>query len=228
MIDQTPGNFRALRNLNSLFVKEMDRAGLPRLLEAFVEQFHGQLPYLQDTLKYLSDQMKTPLPKWKPSANDLDIMSSFQMNALAGLRATVESAAGAAMTRGMFSMGGLKFSELVAELSKRFDLSIGQARTLGDTSMSLFYATATDRAYQTIEKDLPGEQELTYEYSGPDDKLTREFCEHLLAVGKSYTRSQIGRMSNGQLPNVFITRGGWNCRHQWDLSVEDLQAALAA
>ena len=83
-------------------------------------------------------------------------------------------------------------------------------------NMSTWYRTATDRAFQIIEEDLPA-QEIRYEYSGLDDKLTRPFCEHLLEVGKAYTRAEIEKMDNGQLPNVFLTGGGWNCRHQWIL-----------
>ena len=34
-------------------------------------------------------------------------------------------------------------------------------------------------------------------------------------------------MDNGQLPNVMITRGGWNCRHQWILDIEAMAAVNA-
>jgi hypothetical protein len=83
---------------------------------------------------------------------------------------------------------------------------IAKARTIADTSMSTFYRTATDQAFQAIEADLP-QQEIRYRYSGPDDKLTRPFCDQLIKAGKSYTREEISRMSNGQLPNVFLTGG---------------------
>jgi len=73
--------------------------------------------------------------------------------------------------------------------------------------MSTWYRTATDRAFQIIEKDLPA-QEIWYECSGPDDKLTRPFCEHPLDANKTYTRAEIEKMDNGQLPNVFLTGAG--------------------
>lgn len=50
-------------------------------------------------------------------------------------------------------------------------------------------------------------------YSGPIDDRCRPFC--MQRVGKVYSRANIDRMDNGQLANTFLTRGGYNCRHQW-------------
>ena len=48
--------------------------------------------------------------------------------------------------------------------------------------------------------------------------MTRPFCERLLKSDRTYTREEIDRMNNGQIPNVFVTCGGFSCRHQWVLS----------
>jgi hypothetical protein len=50
-------------------------------------------------------------------------------------------------------------------------------------------------------------------YVGPVDERLRPFCRG--HVGKVYTRAQIDALDNGQLPNTFLTGGGWNCRHVW-------------
>lgn len=76
-------------------------------------------------------------------------------------------------------------------------------------------------------------QELGLEYfvySGPNDKVTRPFCDYLLGDSaklpakvnipvqrdsRVYTRDEISRMDNGQGLNVLTFCGGWNCRHQF-------------
>lgn len=50
-------------------------------------------------------------------------------------------------------------------------------------------------------------------YSGPIDQRCRNFC--LGRVGRVWSKGAIDRMDNGQLPNTFVTRGGYNCRHLW-------------
>lgn len=60
---------------------------------------------------------------------------------------------------------------------------------------------------------LPRPADQLYWYAGPADALVRPFCrEHL---GKVYTRAEIDALDNGQLGNVFLTAGGYNCRHLW-------------
>jgi hypothetical protein len=229
VVDQTPGNMRVLRTLNKVFLKEMDTAGFPALLESFAGEFTGHLEFVEKILQYLSDQMETPLPPVKWTGADLDVLSGFQANTVASIEAAVETAAGAAMTRGMFSVGGLKFGDLVETLQAKFQTSIAQAATLAETSQSTFYRVAADRQYQAIEREVPG-QDLKYFYGGPHDLLERIFCKHLTDVNKDYTREQIDKMDNGQFPigSVFQTAGGWRCRHGWLLSSKAWEAAQSA
>jgi hypothetical protein len=221
-IDATPANLRALRNLNNLFMKEMDKAGFDRLLEAFVKQFGHTLHFLDETIDVLSKDLETPLPSVKWSEKDLDLLTAFQLNTVSSIETAVETAAAAAMTRGMFTVGGLKFGDLVETLTQKFETSIGKATGLADTAVSVFFATAADLQYKKIEEDEP--EPLKYRYSGPFDKLNRAFCRHLLDVDKGYTREQIGKMDNGQFPvgSVFLTRGGHRCRHQWGIDTRAL------
>lgn len=51
-----------------------------------------------------------------------------------------------------------------------------------------------------------------YIYLGPDDTVTRLFCEEM--VGRAYTIEMLDACDNGQLPDVIATGGGYNCRHQ--------------
>lgn len=64
-----------------------------------------------------------------------------------------------------------------------------------------------------------------YRYIGPDDDVTREFCEDLLAKSPAiYTLSEIENMDNGEGLPVITFGGGYNCRHQWrPISIEQAQ-----
>lgn len=55
-----------------------------------------------------------------------------------------------------------------------------------------------------------------WEYIGPEDEITREFCQDLLDKDPPiYSTSEIERMDNGQGLPVASYGGGYNCRHQW-------------
>src|SRR6266853_2704776 len=170
VIDQTPANIRVLRNLNNLIMTEMNAAGYGTLVDTFVGEFPGQFPFLKQIIEGLSEQVQTPFPPLKFSATDLGILDSVALNAASSLQTVMESVAGAAMQRGMFAVGGLPFAQLVETLGTRLGKGIAEARTIGDTSMSVFYATMNDRAFQAIQDDVP-ELTLRYRYSGPQDKL---------------------------------------------------------
>lgn len=80
-----------------------------------------------------------------------------------------------------------------------------QAHTLFDTAMSeLAQLTTALRALTP---------EHVFLYTGPVDLRIRPFC--LQHVGKVWTRQHIDKADNRQQPNTFMTRGGYNCRHQW-------------
>ena len=50
-------------------------------------------------------------------------------------------------------------------------------------------------------------------YVGPVDSKIRPFC--LARVGDIFTVEEIRKMNNGQIPDVLINGGGYNCRHRW-------------
>jgi hypothetical protein len=53
-------------------------------------------------------------------------------------------------------------------------------------------------------------------YVGPDDDITRPFCEDLLAKDPPiYTLAEIEAMDNDQGLPVMTSGGGYNCRHSW-------------
>lgn len=214
-IARTPANQRILRTVDDIFDDAMERAGYSHLVEEFVNRFPGQLPYFQQTMDAISDSLSQPL-KVSFSAADKAVLSSQQISAVEGLHSVVEGIAAAAKREALLSVGALKFTDLAQDLAKRFNLAVGEASSLAETSMVMFYRTISDRGYAQIEAGLP-DGSVRYRFQGPDDKITRPFCHRILAKTKAdpMTRAEIENLNNGQLPNPFITGGGFNCRHQW-------------
>jgi len=95
--------------------------------------------------------------------------------------------------------------ELAARLEKSLDLTRTQARTEARTRTADFDQFVTDAT---------ADADSLYWYVGPDDGITRPFCDAL--VGRVYTAEQVDRLNNGQtLVAPRISRGGYNCRHRW-------------
>lgn len=67
-------------------------------------------------------------------------------------------------------------------------------------------------------------RESVFVYIGPIDQRTRPTCR--IASEYVWQREQIAKLDNGQLPNVFLTCGGWNCRHHWQPLSAKVASAL--
>ena len=96
------------------------------------------------------------------------------------------------------------------ELRNRFGTTAAsQIKTEVNTSLMAFNRTVT------VNKAIDLGFEL-FIYIGPDDKITRPFCKHLLDKNPAiYTIKEIKAMKNGQDLDVFTFGGGYNCRHGW-------------
>jgi len=229
VIQNTAGNRAVLRRFSTMFMETMDRAGYGTLVEAFVGQFPGQFQYFQQVIQEISETIKTPLARFEFSQRDLALFSSQQLSADTSLRGMVSRAAELAQQQSLFSVGGLPFRDLTSMIADRLSVSLGDATTLAGTSLSTFYRGIAARGFEIIERDsTTTEEAMRYRYEGPVDKLIRPFCARLMKSQRTYTREQITDMRNGQLPNPFVTGGGYNCRHQWIIQPDKEQMTLQA
>lgn len=106
------------------------------------------------------------------------------------------------VAQGIFSARPIE--ALLEDLAEAIDVELRQARTLYDTAISVF--TRQVEAMKSRPDDV-------FAYIGPADVKLRPFCR--ARVGKVYTKAEIDEMDNGQLPDVFRSGGGFNCRHVW-------------
>ncbi len=97
--------------------------------------------------------------------------------------------------------------DILQDLAAVLDKTEAAVRTLFDTQVSIFGRQVEATATDALGTDQP------FLFVGPIDDVTRAWC--LERVGKVFSRGAIDEMDNGQLPNVFLTAGGFNCRHSW-------------
>lgn len=221
-VANTAANQRVLRGLDSIFEDEMDAAGFASLNTSYAAQFPGQLTFLDEIIDKIGAELAKPLPGVKDAirAEDKRVLASQQASAVSNLDTVVDMVAATAKRQVLMSVAGLSAKDLAATLATAFKRTVGQAESIADTAQVVFYRTVSERAFAVIEEDLPGFS-IRYEYEGPDDRITRAFCVHLLRAAKTYTRDEISKMDNGQFPvgTVLTTGGGWNCRHSFVIAL---------
>lgn len=108
----------------------------------------------------------------------------------------------ATMMRAIIAGEKPDFQSLSDTLTPRLQANINTELT---TSLSAFNRTVT----LSKGKDLGFDK---YIYLGPDDNVTRPFCQQ--RVGNTYTMKEIQGWDNGQGLPAAIYLGGYNCRHQ--------------
>lgn len=109
-------------------------------------------------------------------------------------------------------------TEVLVEIREVLDNHITVARTLYETALADYVQMVA--GVKAIDKGIS-----TFIYSGPVDTRIRPFC--LSRVGRVWTRTTIDKMDNHQLPNTFLTRGGYNCRHWWRPTVKAAHIRVA-
>ncbi|MBM3767825.1 MAG: hypothetical protein FJW32_20750 [Acidobacteria bacterium] len=225
---RTRANARALRDIAKTIKVELGRAGVRELIEEFGATLAGQMPLFDEILSLIGAASGRRLSvDWTEA--DREFFASRQLTVESGLETIIESAALAAQRRVMFTAGGLPFGDLVEAINVGMRVPVAEAVTLAETSQAAFWRTITDQGFQKIEKGLPAGS-VRYRYEGPKDKLTRPFCQRLLARTKreGLTRAEIDALDNGQLPDAFHTAGGYRCRHQWVAEIVDTRRRRAA
>ncbi len=169
---------------------------------------------IEDATGVPLDQMAKAVLALRVADKELATTDAFlaRVEALKALYATdlldmgqsLSNALWQATVRGIF--GAQPVSKILEDLAAIMDDTEAHIRTLYDTSVSIF-----GRQVEALQAG--NDPETLFVYMGPDDEKTRPFCR--AHVGKVYSRSEIDKMDNGQIDNVFLTGGGYNCRHSF-------------
>ena len=188
-------------------------AGIDRALATASEEGLRTIGTSLDAFTEISRQATRALkvagidPKLTASAVDaLVAYRQLKLLEFQDLQATYTTRIGTAVRRAALS--GQSAGELLVEAAEIAQEWIPRARTIYETAIAEF-AQVVSHAKSTSGSP----QARVYLYTGPIDNRLRPFCKGV--VGKVFARAAIDRMDNKQLPNTFLTRGGYNCRHQW-------------
>jgi hypothetical protein len=230
VVTPAASNQRALNNIDTMFMKELEARGYDDLVSSFTGSFDGTFSYFSETMDFINANLVYPLPDIKFGSPELSEFKATKITSGTLLKDVMYKVSANAKRQALLAMGGMDHRALTEEISTQFGKAIGESTSLADTAISSFYRNITDTGFQKIEADLPGFK-IRYTYDGPLDKLNRPFClrvERLARTGKSWTREEINKMNNGQLPNVFVSGGGFRCRHQWMIALDDLRAQQVA
>lgn len=94
-------------------------------------------------------------------------------------------------------------------LSAKSNHTVSQAKTLINTAM----ASVQRDVHQEALRSMPDKKPMGV-YMGPDDSVTRDFCEVL--VGKAIKEEYFSKLKNNQkgASSFRSNGGGWNCRHR--------------
>ncbi len=219
----TAGNLKLLSKLDDQLWKFLQSNGYEDIVKRYTDTFNGQYVAFEDVLKAINDKLLWPLPTPSIDPKGLQLKAAqIQQSAL--IDSVVEQALSQAKRTSLERVGAITPKQLAEAIQPQLNKSLAQAQAVADTGLSSFYRAVTDKGYQIIEDDLPGFK-IRYQYEGPLDVLTRPFCTKLQRQSnenKTWTRAQINAMDNGQLPNVWMTAGGYRCRHQWIIAAKDL------
>jgi|688.fasta_scaffold475423_2 hypothetical protein len=190
---------------------ELRAAGLDRELERIDELYREELDTAREVVsRVAADQVILT----RTTERSLESLIQVDKRKIEGALQKYSSDISSAVMRQVVLGEKLSSTDLREQYGDRL---ASQLSTEIQTSVSAFSRTST----ATLGKELGIE---LWEYLGPDDGITREFCKDCLdgrAPGVEprdvavYTTEEIARMDNEQGLDVMIYCGGYNCRHQW-------------
>jgi len=134
------------------------------------------------------------------------------------LRTTIDRSAALRIRQGiMTNLGEIPIAEVAQRIADEQEQSIGRATTEARTQLAEADRFVNETTRRSI--DPEGERFLLA-YIGPDDRITRPFCDAL--VNKAFKIADFNKLRNGQTAtHPRISGGGYNCRHDVRAVVDD-------
>ena len=210
-IAKTEENEERIAAMKRNFETELKKSGFYRDWERFVRRYEDLKEYQHELWERLG----------KPEARR--IQDIFVLDVLR--RQTLEEIGGASRLvnreiRELFDncfYGDGTFTELVRGLEGKLGKLEHYSYTIANTGLQVADAAINKHIAQTLGVKR-------FRYWGALDKKTRPFCKAILSgrhpnTGKphpnNWTIEEIQNLDNKQIPDAFLHRGGYNCRHRW-------------
>ena len=147
------------------------------------------------------------------------LIGSYVENTLdEALKATIDKQAATKIRQGIIAnMGQMSISEMAQQIGEEQKISVNRAATEARTQLA-----AADRFVNsvTMKSVDPSGKKMLLAYFGPDDRITRPFCDEL--VGKAFKVQDFDKLRNNQTAaHPRVMGGGWNCRHDVRAVIDD-------
>jgi hypothetical protein len=198
-LENTRHNAAQIRAIRRQVIEVAQREGMKEL----VKQLEKDLPKLVDeVLRDFPD-----LGDFNPDIKaDLDRLFKGQAEEIGKLFGNAADDIALAVQDAV--TGSKDISRLVSRVADKLDTSFGRAFVATDTAIRGYARTATVEQGESAKE---AGVEFVYFYGGPEDKVTRPFCdEH---IGKAFTKEALDELDNGQIGPVSAFMGGYRCRH---------------
>lgn len=134
------------------------------------------------------------------------------------LRTTIDRPAAVRIRQGIIAnIGQMSIAEVAQIIADEQKASVPRATTEARTQL----AEADRFVHETVRKSIdPDGERFLIAYIGPDDRITRPFCDAL--VNKAFKISDFNKLRNGQTAtHPRISGGGYNCRHDVRPVIDD-------
>lgn len=198
----------ARNEINRMLVQ----SGYPGLAADFVQK---SFPELQRRVESAWNEAGFPASMTTLSQTAIDVASGAVLDQFANIGARGADELRRGLVRSV--TGGTNWDDWAEGLRRTL---YGQANLKDKRGLGMFVhagtlaRTAIDQVDRLVGKKLGEAADIEfYEYFGGIIETTRPFCEE--RNGQVFHIEEINRMDNGQIPDVFIAGGGYNCRHEW-------------
>lgn len=181
--------------------EDLLEAGLDERLEALSEVYADELASVQKVLRSVDKKLIL-------TDTDVDIATTlidYDYSAIESRMRSNVTTLRSAIVQGIIGQSPVNFDEVIDTFGSRI---ASQLETELRTNLSGFNQAVVHRKAERVGFD-------TFEYLGPEDQITRPFCQQLIDAGRIFTKEEIATMDNGQGLDPYIYGGGYNCRHQW-------------
>ena len=184
-----------VRLIENLDIKAIIRAKSANAINIFKESHSGMLQSIQG-FATLSEETLQSL---------INYNTETLLSQLDNMGAIIKKE----VVKGIIS--GSPIQTIVDSVRGQGSLSPAQLQTLVDTAMNEYSRSVTNLMMDEMPKNTK------YQYIGALDDRTRPECLEMMAAG-DLTRKQIVSRFGSE---VLISGGGYNCRHKWEIALQD-------
>lgn len=210
-VERSPDNAKAILEVENIFTDALGTSDYYLMLYAFVSSFIDQV----DAFEAMYSEMATDLslPAMSLTDEDMDILANQGAAALAVLEGQVLRVN---VDLRQFLARSLGESEIDTLVKGASDIirRVTDVEPIAKDQLILFFRLVGNLVYRRIETSG---MTLRYAYAGRKSKGSRGFCATMLD-GRSHLMSDIAKMDNRQVANVFDNCGGYGCMHWWQIA----------